>query len=110
MRLTAAKSLAASAVLLTGVVAVAQSPVVATSTPGVRTPVVASIAGAGAADLVVLDGGHADGWRQGMTATVERDGVAIAQLRVADLRRARAVAPITGLEAESSSSPATASS
>jgi len=105
MRLTAAKSIATAVVLLTGVAAVAQTPVVATSTLSVRTLHVASIADAGAADLVVLDGGHADGWRQGMTATVERDGVVIAQLRVAELRRDRAVALITGLEAGASIQP-----
>lgn len=99
MRLVAAKSLLAAALLL-GVAAAAQTPVVATSTLSVRTLHVSSIMRAGAADLIVLDGGHADGWRQGMTATIERNGATIAQVRVAELRRNRSVALITSLEAD----------
>jgi hypothetical protein len=92
------KSLFVAAALLSGAAAAAQTPVVATSTLSVRTLRVASVAVAGAADLVVLDGGHIDGWRQGMSATVVRDGAEIAQVRIAELRRDRAVALITSLE------------
>lgn len=98
MRLRLTRSLAVAAALLLGAGAAAQTPVVATSTLSVRTLRVASVAVAGAADLVVLDGGHIDGWRQGMSATVVRDDTEIAQLRIAELRRDRAVALITSLE------------
>ena len=98
MRSLSIRSLFAAAALLAGVAAAAQTPVVATSTLSVRTLHVASIAHAGAADLVVLDGGHAVGWRQGMAATVERNGATIAQVRIAELRRDRSVALITGIE------------
>ena len=100
MRLLSTRSLLVATVLLVGSVAAAQTPVVATSTLSVRTLSVASIANAGAADLVVLAGGHSDGWRQGMTATVERNGATIAQICIAELRRDRAVALITSLEPE----------
>jgi hypothetical protein len=98
MRPRFTRSLAVAAALLIGAGAAAQSPVVATSTLSVRTLRVDSIAVAGAADLVVLDGGYFDGWRQGMSATVVRDGAEIAQLRIAELRRDRAIALITSLE------------
>lgn len=96
LRLT--RSALAVAALLIGAGAAAQTPVVATSTLSVGTLRVVSIASAGAADLVVLNGGHIDGWRQGMSATVVRDGAEIAQVRIAELRRDRAVALITSLE------------
>ncbi|HUG12919.1 MAG TPA: hypothetical protein VMM36_18015 [Opitutaceae bacterium] len=98
MRSLSTRSLFAAAALLIGSAAAAQTPVVATSTLSVRTLSVASIANAGAADLVVLAGGQSDGWRQGMTATVERNGAPIAQVCIAELRRDRAVALITSLE------------
>lgn len=101
MRSIRTKSVFAAAALLTGAAAAAQTPIVATSTLSVRTLRVASIANAGAADLVVLDGGHSDGWRQGMTATVERNGATVAQVCIAELRRDRAVALITSLQPES---------
>jgi Iap family predicted aminopeptidase len=101
MRLLSTRSLSVAASILIGSVAAAQTPVVATSTLSVRTLSVASIANAGAADLIVLAGGHSDGWRQGMTATVERNGATIAQVCIAELRRDRAVALITILEAGS---------
>ncbi|HEY5552752.1 MAG TPA: hypothetical protein VIK52_12745 [Opitutaceae bacterium] len=97
MRSHSIKSFFATATLLIGAAAAAQSPVVATSTLSVRTLRVATVANAGAADLVVLDGGHSDGWRQGMAATVERNGTEVAQVRIAELRRDRAVALITSL-------------
>jgi hypothetical protein len=96
LRLT--KSAFFAAALLIGAGAAAQTPVVATSTLSVRTLRVDSIAVAGAADLVVLNGGHIDGWRQGMAATVVRDGMEIEQVQIAELRRDRAVALITSLE------------
>ena len=98
MRPRLTRFLAVAAALLFGAGAAAQTHFVATSTLSVRTLRVASIAVAGAADLVVLDGGHIDGWRQGMSATVVREGAEIAQVRIAELRRDRAVALITGLE------------
>jgi len=105
MRLFATKSLLAAGALLLGVAAAAQTAVVATSTLSVRTLHVSSIVRAGAADLIVLDGGQAEGWRQGMTATIERDGATIAQVRVAELRRDRSVALITFLEPTSTILP-----
>jgi hypothetical protein len=98
MQLLSTRSLFVAAAILIGTAAAAQASVISTSTLSVRTLSVASIVNAGAADLIVLAGGHSDGWRQGMTATVERNGATIAQVCIAELRRDRAVALITSLE------------
>ena len=95
MRSLSPRSLFAAAALLIGAAAFARTPVVATSTLSVRTLRVESIVGERATDLVVLDGGYSDGWRQGMTGTVARDGEAIAQVLVSELRRDRSVALVT---------------
>jgi len=93
----ATSCLAATALSMSGIVA-AQAPVVATSSLSVRPLSVAAVVPAGAADLVVLDGGYSAGWRQGMTATVHRNGSSVAQVRIAELRRDRSIALITSIE------------
>lgn len=98
MSLNLAKSCLAAAALLTGVLATAQTQVVATSELSVRPLHVASVLPAGVADLVLLDGGYSAGWRQGMSATVHRDGSTVAQVRFAELRRDASIALITSLE------------
>lgn len=98
MSFSFAKSCLAVAALSLGVIAAAQTPVVATSSLSIRTLQVSEVLRADAADLVVLDGGYAAGWRQGMAATVTRDGSTVAQVQLAELRRDRAIALITSLE------------
>ncbi len=93
-----AKSCLAATALSMGAFVAAGTPVVATSSLSVRTLNVSAVLHAGAADLVVLDGGHSAGWRQGMAATVSRDGSTVAQVLLSELRRDRSVALITSLQ------------
>lgn len=98
MSLNPARYCIAAAALSLSALAAAQAPAVVTSSLSVRPLHVAAIVPAAAADLVVLDGGYAAGWRQGMAATVDRDGTPVARVRFAALRRDRSVALITDIE------------
>lgn len=57
-----------------------------------------SIVSTRAADLVLLQAGHDNGLRQGMTLRVTRAGKNIGEILLVDLRRQAAAALILGLE------------
>lgn len=61
---------------------------------------VQSVVEGNAGDLVLLDGGLAQGFRAGMVAVVERQSTPVARLLIAEATRDRAVGLILGLSSQ----------
>lgn len=98
------KRLAASLCLLLAPILGASEPVRGSAVAIGSARISAVLPGA-EADLVVIEGGHAQGLRPGMVCGVLRSGRAVARLVVAESRETRSVALVLALAAGESILP-----